>query len=143
MCDLFKIDDVQLSPQGFADQIVAQLGAGTVVTSVNPVTGIPLVPINREPILTEEVPMAGLTMRIDEGMYYTKNFTALDNDGDFLTWDVTGLPGARMFVQNVEGTSAQLQWDVPYDPEPPGKETRPADAPPWPEHFAVVGETWT
>ena len=138
ICELFKIGDVQLSPQGYADEIVVKLGAGTVLTQVDPVTGEPKVPYNREPILTEEVPMAGLTMRIDEGMFYTKNFTALDLDGDFLSWSVTGLPGAKMFVRNNEGTSAQLQWDVPYDPEPPGQETRPKGAPPWPEHFAIV-----
>ena len=27
--------------------------------------------------------------RYDPGAYYTKNFTALDLDGDFLTWTVT------------------------------------------------------
>ena len=67
------------------------------------------------------MPAAGLTMRINEGSFYTKNFTAMDLDGDYLVWSVTGLPGAEMVAENVEGTSAQLQWRAPYDPEAPGQ----------------------
>jgi hypothetical protein len=47
----------------------------------------------------QEVPAAGLTMRINEGSFYTKNFTAMDLDGDYLVWSVTGLPGATMVGQ--------------------------------------------
>ena len=96
-CDLFETaDGAPTSPQAYAAQMVAELAAGTTVTSVDPITGVPKVPINRAPALVEEEVAAGRTMRIAEGSFYTKNFTATDLDGDFLTWTVTGLPGAEV-----------------------------------------------